>query len=104
MLLAALVVGVASAAQGFDDSILADAAHSFFVRLGRLDRGFERRERDARVAARSMRDAREQFVGNIWMQVCESTLLVFERATQKRRYVRLAQRFEREDAAAREQS
>ena len=52
MLLAALVVGVARAAEGLDDGLLGDAARALLVGRGGLDRRFERRERDARVAAR----------------------------------------------------
>src|SRR5205085_7128993 len=57
VLLAALVVCVARAPQSLCDSLLRDSADAFLVRLRSLDRGFERGERDARVAARRVRDA-----------------------------------------------
>src|SRR4051794_20112589 len=102
MLLAALVVSVARAAHRLDDCLLADVARALLIWLGRLDRGFERGEGNARIPARRMSNARKHFVGDVWAQGGETALFIGERASQQCRYVILAKRFKREDAAARE--
>jgi hypothetical protein len=59
VLLASLVVAVARAPQRLDDRLQRHAPRAAFAGRRGIDRRFERRQRDARVAARGLRDARQ---------------------------------------------
>jgi hypothetical protein len=103
MLLAALVVTETRAPERIYDCLFSHAPLAFSAGRSGLYRRFERRQSDAGVTARSVRDALEQFFFDARMQASEPALFVRECAAQERHHVVNSERFEREDAAARQQ-